>query len=361
MGVLTSRLDVPLDDPRGFLEHLKAHLPDAIPTDAGLGATTVIDLYGARTRLDFRGSVLRIDVEGEEAAALGIAKGTAAYYLQHILGDRCPDLRWSGDGAGTRELAHFREMRVVSAFDVTPRMRRVRLAGAELARFATGGLHVRLAIPPVGRNPVWPHAGAAALPVWPTGEDTLATRVYTIRAINPDAGHLDIDVALHEPPSVGCRWACEARPGDRVGILGPGGDGTKPAGWTLLLGDETALPAIARMLETLPANACGQAFLEVADAGEEQALRHPAGFEVHWLHRGDRPPGTTDLLIEAARSAAWPDEGGVYVWAAAEFEAFKAIRHHCRKERGLKKSQHLAVAYWRRGQLQGDDEADDHE
>jgi NADPH-dependent ferric siderophore reductase len=359
MSRLVAHLAVPLDDPAAFLRDLKVHLPDDLPADAAVDAETVFDLYGTRTRLRFEPRMLRIAVEGEEAGAHGIARGAAAYYVQAVLGARCPLLRWTGDGADVRDLAHFREMRVVSAHRLTPRMQRVRLAGLDLARFATGGLHVRLAIPPEGRVPVWPHAGPAAMPVWPTGEDALATRVYTIRRIDPAAGHLDIDVALHDPPGVGCRWACEAQPGDLVGMLGPGGGDVSPADWTLLLGDETALPAIARILAEMPATARGHALIEVADAGEEQDLSHPRGMIVEWLHRGERPAGTTTLLAEAAERVAWPEEGEVFVWAAAEFEAFKAIRRHCRKAVGLKKSQHLVVAYWRRGRLAGDAADDD--
>ncbi len=359
--LLSSSLSVPVADRQAFLRQLLEHLEEDVPAFVEPDGETRLTIYDCDTRLRFSGETVSVVVEGHEAGSHGIAKGVVAYYLQHILGDACPPLVWSGDGAQTRELAHFREMRVVSTRQLTPNMRRVRLAGANLARYASGGLHVRLLFPPKGRAPVWPHAGPAALPVWPEGEDELVSRVYTIRSIDPEAGHVDIDVVLHDPPGAGCRWSREARPGDLVGMLGPGGGEVGPADSYLLLGDETALPAIARSLEHLPAGAKGHALIEVADAGEEQALRHPDGMTLRWLHRNGAPAGTTTLLEEAARSVARPDDPPGFVWAGCEFAAFKAIRRFCRKDLGLRKNQHLVVAYWRRGLKQDDDAARDEE
>ncbi|RIY03293.1 siderophore-interacting protein [Aureimonas flava] len=358
---LCSRLSVPVADREGFLRHFLEHLDEDVEPAVGPDSETRLVIYDCDTRLSFSGETLRVVVEGTEAGRHGVAKGVVAYYVQHILGEACPPLVWAGDGADTRELAHFREMRVVSSQQLSPHMRRVRLAGRDLARFATGGLHVRLLFPPKGRAPVWPHAGPAALPVWPEGEDELVTRVYTIRRIDAPAGHVDIDVVLHDPPGAGCRWSREAQPGELVGMLGPGGGDAGQADDYLFLGDETALPAIARILEEMPANARGQAFIEVGGPAEEQALRHPEGIALRWLHRDGAPAGTTTLLEDAARTAVSPGSPPPFVWAGCEFEAFKAIRRFCRKDLGLRKTQHLVVAYWRRGARQDDDASADDE
>ncbi|WP_294642276.1 siderophore-interacting protein [uncultured Aureimonas sp.] len=358
---LTSRLATAVPKREAFLDHLLKHLDEDWTGPINPDRETRLTVYDCDTRLRFSGEVLTVVVEGREAGQHGVAKGVIAYYLQHILGDACPPLVWSGDGADTRELAHFREMRVVSAHQVTPHMRRVRLTGRDLARFATGGLHVRLLFPPKGRAPVWPHAGPAALPVWPQGEDELVTRVYTIRRIDPAAGHLDIDVVLHDPPGAGCRWSREAAPGDPVGLLGPGGGEVGEAERYLLLGDETALPAIARTLEGMPETATGHAIIEVDGPADEQALVHPPGMILRWLHRNGAPAGTTTLLQDAARSTVAAGGPAPFVWAGCEFGAFKAIRRFCRKDLGLKKNQHLVVAYWRRGRRQDDEPAGDEE
>lgn len=353
-----AHLGVPLDDPNWFLRELARHLPDDMPTEVDPARETVLPVHGgALARIRFGEGRATIALEADDAAGHGVAKGIVAYYVQSVFGPACPPLVWTGDGAGTTELPHFREMRVVGAETISPNMRRVHLSGERLERFVSGGLHVRLLFPPEGREPVWPTAGPAALPIWPEGEDTLKTRVYTVRSVDPAAGRMAVDVVLHMPPGAGCRWARTAQPGDRVGLLGPGGGEIPSVGWVLALGDESALPAIARSLEEMGPEARGEVFVEVDGPADELPLIKPDGLRLRWLHRAGRPAGTTSLLVDAARSVIWPGGPDVFVWAAAEFNAFKDIRQFCRKERGLKKNQHLVVAYWRRG-LSQDAEAE---
>ncbi|MBE0694218.1 MAG: siderophore-interacting protein [Aquamicrobium sp.] len=133
-------------------------------------------------------------------------------------------------------------------------------------------------------------------------------------------------------------------------MLGPGGGSVAPAARYLLAGDETALPAIARLLETLPAQARGLALIEVADVAEEQAIANRTAIEVRWLHRDGAAPGTTTLLPDAITALPAPAQGDdLFVWASCEFCAFKAIRAHVRKQWKLAKENHLVTSYWRRG------------
>src|SRR5690606_8894208 len=129
--------------------------------------------------------------------------------------------------------------------------------------------------------------------IWPSDDKRPKVRTYTIRRIDAAAGTFDADFVLHGDHSVGSRWAINAKPGDIVGVRGPTGRPVPEADWYLLVGDETALPAIARTLETLPAAARGVALIEVADEGERQAIEHQTGIEVRWLHRNGAEPGTT--------------------------------------------------------------------
>jgi NADPH-dependent ferric siderophore reductase len=142
----------------------------------------------------------------------------------------------------------------------------------------------------------------------------------------------------------------KARPGDIVGITGPGGGETPAADWYLLAGDETAVPAISRILADLPASAQAVVRIEVADAAEEQPLASAANVDLAWLHRGEAAPGTSPLLEETVRGIAIPDDGRrVFAWAACEHRTFRAIRKFMRGERGLTRDQHMVAAYWRRG------------
>src|SRR5919107_760128 len=129
----------------------------------------------------------------------------------------------------------------------------------------------------------------AALPreQWP------ATRTYTVRALDHAAGELTIDFVHHGDEGIAGPWAAAARPGDVLRLLGPGGayapDPT--ADWHLMVGDESALPAIGAACERVPAGVPVVVVLEVADAAEEQPLRCPGELRVTWLHRDPNVPG----------------------------------------------------------------------
>jgi NADPH-dependent ferric siderophore reductase len=227
-------------------------------------------------------------------------------------------------------------------------MRRVILSCEDTTHFETGGLHARLLIPPPGRAPIWPKVGPDGRVVWPEGEDELARRVYTIRAIDHARKELTIDVVLHDD-SPGSVWARNATAGDRVGLLGPGGGDVVPADWYLLCGDETALPAIARIAASLPATASATVVIEVANGDEEQEISSEAALAITWLHRNGQPAGSTDLLPDAVRAIDMPQGSDPFVFAGCEQAAARAIRKHLRAERKLPKERHLVAAYWRRG------------
>jgi NADPH-dependent ferric siderophore reductase len=295
---------------------------------------------------------LKISAEGKDAVALAYVKLALAEHLLTFALDERPEIVWQGDGAAGSPLPYFREMRVVRTVQVTPRMRRVTLAGNDLQRFASGGLHMRLLFPK-RRDvpPVWPTTGADGRPCWPDAAERPEARVYTIRAIDVAKGEVDVDFVLHDGEAMpGARFAAEARPGDVVGMTGPGGGSAGEADWYLLAGDETALPAIARILEELPAEANAVVRIEVASAAERQDLRSAADLDLQWLYRNGAAAGTTDTLARAVRGVALPRDGrSIFAWAGCEHAAFRSIRKYLREECGLSRGEHLAVAYWRHG------------
>jgi len=177
-----------------------------------------------------------------------------------------------------------------------------------------------------------------------------STRTYSIRRFDLDAGKVWIDFVTHGDKGVAGPWAARAQPGDPV-VLGGIGGGYAPdaaADWHLLVGDESAIPAIASALEAMPADAVGVALIEVQDESEQLELIAPAGVEVRWLHRGDEAAGTTDLLIDAVRELEWRD-GRVQVFAHGERGAMKQLRPHLTGERGLDRTQLSLSAYWALG------------
>lgn len=297
---------------------------------------------------------ITLRAEAADEASLARVKFMLAWRLEEFAKADKPEIIWTGDGCDRTELLNFRETRVSRIADITPHLRRLTLAGQDLGRFDSNNFHVKLLIPPTGAEPAWPVMGRNGMPVWPEGDKRPIVRTYTVRGVDVAAGELDIDFVMHEDAGPGSAFAARAKAGDVIGVMGPGGRGHVESDWYCLVGDETALPAISRILEAMPSSAQGVALVEVNDASEELAISHPPGVSLVYLHRDDAEPGTTSLLVDAARAVEWPSSGSVYAWAGVEFEAFRAIRAYWRKERELDRTRHLAMAYWRRGFSEGD-------
>jgi NADPH-dependent ferric siderophore reductase len=176
----------------------------------------------------------------------------------------------------------------------------------------------------------------------------VSLRSYTARRQDAGAGEVEIDFVLHgDGPAAA--WAAAARPGAPLGVAGASALGERSARHLLLAGDETALPAITRILAAAGPGIRGLALLEVADAAEEQEVPAPAGVEVRWLHRGRTPPGESTLLADAVAALARPAGDDLFAWVAAESAAVRTIRADLRGRWGLGRAQHHAIGYWRRG------------
>ncbi|UOY00897.1 siderophore-interacting protein [Blastococcus sp. PRF04-17] len=237
---------------------------------------------------------------------------------------------------------------VVSVRDVTPSVRRVVLSGSAAA-VAGAGPTVNLLVPRVGdRAPHWPGVARDGRIVWPLGSHGVSLRSYTARRQDPAAGEVEIDFVLHgDGPAAA--WATAAEPGALLGVAGAASLGDRAAAHLLLVGDETALPAISRILSAAAPATVGTALLEVAGPEEEQPLTAPAGVDVRWLHRGDALPGEHSLLADAVAALERPATDDLFAWVAGESAAVRAIRADLRGRWGLGRAQHHAIGYWRRG------------
>lgn len=250
----------------------------------------------------------------------------------------------SGDPAPwTRRFRGIRELQVLRAEQLTPGMRRVVLGGPELTGIADGP-NLKLLLPRDAATPFClPMRGADGRAAYAEGQVPPVIRTYSARRVDRAAGELHVDFVIHGH-GIASAWAERAQPGDRVGLAGPGGPSLRPAGFYLIAGDQSALPAIAAMLEKLPPDARGHALVEIPDAAERQVLRRPAGVALTWLVGG----GQASPLIEAVESLPWP-AGGVFAWIAGESTPTRRLRGYFREGRGLDRRQHLAIGYWKRG------------
>ena len=249
------------------------------------------------------------------------------------------------------EGARFRMLQVTRAEQLTPGLVRVTLAGEELAGFQSASFddHLKVFFPPAGmQKPPRPQVGPAGS-VFPAGEPRPAKRDITPRRYEAAAGELRLEFALHEAGPAS-DWARQAQPGQYLGIGGPRGSMVIPTGfdWHWLIGDESALPAIARRLEELPAAAQALVLIEVADAASELPLACRARHSIRWLHRGTGRHG--EALARAVQETALPTAGEGFIWAAGEYSSIRDIRRHLSEQRGVGKQRIRAAAYWRAGQ-----------
>ncbi|MQA33030.1 siderophore-interacting protein [Modestobacter roseus] len=237
---------------------------------------------------------------------------------------------------------------VTAVRDVTPAVRRVTLH-APAPVVAAAGPTLSLLVPRVGDpDPRWPAVARDGRIVWPQGSHGVSLRSYTSRRQDPSAGEVDVDFVLHgDGPAAS--WAAAAAPGALLGVASAAPLGSAPAGWLLLAGDETAIPAISRVLADAGPDTRGVALLEVAGPAEEQGLPAPAGVELRWLHRGGTEPGLSSLLTDAVAALPRPEGDDVFAWVAAESSVVRAVRADLRTRWGLRRGQHHAIGYWRRG------------
>lgn len=254
----------------------------------------------------------------------------------------------------------LRELEVVSVSDVTPGMRRVTLGGEQFGEVADaeGRRHPVLTSPGFDDSfrLFFPHPGAreVVLPTLRHGRMEFPTdprplhRVYSVRRFDAERRMLEVDFVNHGI-GVATTWAARTRVGDRIHIIGP----TSSAGWPsgfdrwLVAGDDTALPAIARLLDDAPEDLRAQVFIEIADYTHRQPLRELPGVKVTWLSRRDADAADSTLLLDAVRATDLGDEE-TFAWLAGEQSVVRDLRRHLIDERALDKTAIDFTGYWKR-------------
>jgi len=218
-----------------------------------------------------------------------------------------------------------RALQVARVEDLSPHFRRITFTGADLADFVSASFddHVKLFFDAT------PGAGPAR-------------RDYTPRSYDNATRELVIEFALHEAGPA-TEWAAQAAPGQTLAVGGPKGSFIVPLDydWHLFVGDETALPAVARRLEQLPAGARAIAILLAADAADQRRFTTAAAADITWV-------ADATALLAAVRALALPAGAG-YAWCAGEAAAIAAVRQVLVADKGHPREAIRAAAYWKRG------------
>lgn len=221
-----------------------------------------------------------------------------------------------------------RSVRVESALHLTPSLVRITFVGEELGDFASLAFddHVKLLAPT------------------PTG--AVERRDYTPRRYDRQARTLVIDFAVHEAGPA-TRWALDARVGDTLQIAGPKGSKIIAAEdvrrW-LLIGDETALPAIGRCIEEARPGVQITSVVAVPDPRDRQDFASEAELTTLWAYRPLAGASDPAALIEQV--SALPLSPDTFVWIAAEATVARALRNHLVEARGHPAGWTKAAGYW---------------
>ena len=262
----------------------------------------------------------------------------------------------------------FFALRVLRSQRLSRSLLRVTLGGEELRRFASAGRdqRIKLFLPhPHQEAPVLPvEADELWFPRWQAMDpaERAVMRSYTIREQRRMPDEVDIDFALHGDTGPASRWAARARPGDQVTLLGPvaednaGMDFRPPpdADWVLLAADETALPAVAGILDWLPPGTRARVWIEVPHTEDQITLSTRADATITWLSRDQAPgPRSTELLPNAIRNADLPG-GTPYAWIAGESAMVRSLRRHLVRERQIDRRRVKFTGYWRLGATEED-------
>jgi NADPH-dependent ferric siderophore reductase len=231
---------------------------------------------------------------------------------------------------------------------ITPQLTRITLAGEDLRDFVSASFddHVKVFFPAEGAvKPVLPALGPGGPSV--PGADRPIARDFTPRRFDPRSGELDIEFALHDAGPA-TTWASRAQVGHYLGIGGPRGSMIIPESfdWHLLIGDDTALPAIARRLEELPSSARAIVVAEVENSAAHVDFKSSADVQLTWCYRS---ASNDSSLLSALRNIPPLPSGEGYAWAAAESAIVRRVREHLVNERGVDKSRVRAAAYWKSG------------
>ncbi|MFE3985493.1 siderophore-interacting protein [Nocardia tengchongensis] len=256
---------------------------------------------------------------------------------------------------------------VLASKRISPHFVRVTLGGPGLAGFTAMGFDqwFRLFMP--GRD------GELRLPTSATNlgwyaqylmmgkEHRPLARNYTVRDYRAagfgeygSTAEIDIDFAIHGDDTPAAAWANTATPGCKAGLLDEGITYQAPdhSDWSLLVGDESALPGIAGVLRSLPRDAKGAAYIEIPATEDAQELGEPAGVQVNWLVRTETHGEVGVLAAEAVRAADLPATG-VYAFVAGEQKLAAGVRRHLAQEREIPKADITFTGYWRVGKSQG--------
>jgi NADPH-dependent ferric siderophore reductase len=240
---------------------------------------------------------------------------------------------------------------VVRTRQLTPRVQQVTVGGCGLAGFpvADADAFAYLLLPPAGRDEMsigldfeWSHVRSMPREERPRGA------YYSVRHHRPDALEIDLEIVCHDD-GVAAGWAAAATPGDKAALWGPRVlfDPPEDTTWTLLLADDTGVPAMLSILERLPVDQRVAAVAEVADPGEVRHVEPGPCVDLRWVCRS-----RDERAVDVVRSLRLPASAG-YAWGGGEHGWIQELDELVADVHGVDAERRSLTSYWRRNQPTG--------
>lgn len=246
-------------------------------------------------------------------------------------------------------------MQVKNRQEITPRYVRITLTAPEfdVIHFISPDDDVRIAIP-IELDAIPGDLRVQYEPeykaIYPEDAPPYEIKAYTIRRLDPELKELDVEVAIHNQGH-GVHWAQNAKPGQEVLVAGAWGSYMYEGDLehVVLIGDETAMPAIRHWIERLNAPQSATVIAEVLNEDEHLPIHQNEGVnvEVHWVYRRDLPPGKNDVLLNAVKEHITKQPNTLY-WGAGESATLREIRRYLVGELGIHPKATQLGGYWKR-------------
>lgn len=224
------------------------------------------------------------------------------------------------------------EVNVQAIVDLSPHMRRITLKGQKLALLDPSCV-----------------GGYVKLFFDGDSQDKPSLRTYTIRSFNHESCSIDVDFVLHGG-GLASSWAKKVSIGDVINVAGPGPRKmvNHQAEWFFLIGDLSALPALAINLEAMKRSAVGYALIIVNDIRDCQTLDVPPGIAVEWIVSDVSSEAEAETILSIVQSKPWLT-GLPSVWVAGEYEIVKQLRRYFKIDNAVPKENSYCSSYWKQG------------
>lgn len=285
------------------------------------------------------GQGLRLNVNSDQPDRLFALKESLVEHLAYFVPEALENLRWSEDGQTGLRPPNFQFAKVVSVTPLGACFMRLVLEVPDATKFKDDSIHFRLLLPNDTQGDVhWPTVAANGSISWPTGEHTLHKPVYTTRRIDYEAKQMTVDIFIHDGGRI-TQWLKRVQAGAQIAVVGPAGGGVIDTHKIAIYGDETAFPAIARILEALPNGAVANvSLLSAMGADCQYPMPQRPEFTFQWITGHDG-----DALMDAALADLQPP----HFWFAAEKSTVAKMREALKACDYPTEGRYLA-AYWAR-------------